>query len=338
MAGEHYILIGNGPAANQAAIILREKAPDARVTMIGRERVPHYKPHLLPHFIAGKISEDELFVNPLNYYKDQGITLRLGQNVVGVDLTERKVILEHKEALPYDGLIIATGGRPRIPEPLERFAEFMLTLKTLEDARTWIDRLAQVDSVLLIGGDLTSLSLTKALLALGKKVSFILCEDSFWPLRFSDELQAEVSKRLAARGVRVLGCPTIRRIERTAATALAVETDQEKLSVGLIGAFYGLVPDVGFLARSGLDMERGLLVNEYLETRFDGVYAAGDCAQVFHPELRDYWVSIGFGNAGHLGRIAALNLVGSRVRADVSPQSIFRLGDINVNVSWWMEF
>lgn len=338
MASEHYVIIGNGPAANQAALTLREKTPEARITMIGRERSGFYKSHLLPEFIAGRISEDQLFVYPTDHYRDKRINLRLGQQVVGIDFSARCIILDHKETVRYDGLIIAVGGKPRIPEYLESFAHLLLTLKTLEDARCWIDQLASVESVLLIGGDLTSLSLTKSLLTLRKDVSFVLCEDAFWPLRFNVDIQNEVSEKLSAKGVKVLGCRRILRIEGVRGDCLQVETDQETLSVGLVGAFYGLVPDIAFLRYSGLDMERGILVNEYLETRFPGVYAAGDCAQVYHPGLRDYWVSIGFRNAAHLGKIAACNLVGSRVPAEVSPESIFRLDDIAVNVSWWMEF
>ncbi len=62
MTHEHCVIIGNGPAANEAALTLREKAPDLRITMIGRETIPHYKTHLLPDFIAGKLVEEDLHV------------------------------------------------------------------------------------------------------------------------------------------------------------------------------------------------------------------------------------------------------------------------------------
>jgi len=82
--------------------------------------------------------------------------------------------LDHKEVIPYSGLIIAVGGRPRIPEPYRAFQGLMMTLKTLEDARVWMETLAQVESALLVGGDFTSMAVCKALLHLGKKVTFML--------------------------------------------------------------------------------------------------------------------------------------------------------------------
>jgi NADPH-dependent 2,4-dienoyl-CoA reductase/sulfur reductase-like enzyme len=117
-----------------------------------------------------------------------------------------------------------------------------------------------------------------------------------------------------------------------------VTIDDKRLEVGMIGAFFGLRPDIHFLSSSGLRMERGVLVDEYLSTGFEGLFAAGDCAQVYHREIRDYWVSIGHDNAAALGRIAALNLLGCRVPTNVSALSIFDVQGVKANTSWWTEF
>jgi NAD(P)H-nitrite reductase large subunit len=338
MSEGHCVIIGNGPAANEAARTLREKAADLRITMIGQEPEGYYKPHLLPEYVVGSIPEGDLYVDPFNHYKEKDIGLRLGQRVVDVDFANRHVVLEHKEVVPFDGLIIAVGGRPKIPEPLEPFASLMLTLKTVADARKWIETLSRAESVLIVGGDLPSLSLTKALRRIGKKVSFILSDQSLWPIRYTDAIREQLSQVLAARGVEVLDSRILKGVERTSDTLLTVRTENTSFEVAAVGAFYGLVPNVEFLKRSGLDIERGILVDEYLRTRFHNVYAVGDCAQVFNPDIRDYWVSIGYGNAVGLGRIAGLNLAGSTVRAEVEPESIFRIDGTIAHVSWWMEF
>ena len=117
-----------------------------------------------------------------------------------------------------------------------------------------------------------------------------------------------------------------------------MQIDGKKLQVGIIGAFFGLVPDIRFLAGSGLRIDRGILVDEYLGTGFEGVYAAGDCAQVYHPGIRDYWVSVGYDNAVALGRTAGLNLTGGRNRAGAAKKSILEVQGVKVNTSWWMDF
>ncbi len=338
MSTERFVIIGNGPAANEAATTLRQRAPQSGITVFGKETTRSYKPHLLPDVVAGRLDAEKIFASPEDYYNERDIQLRLGQKVVQVDFNKYQVILEHREVVSFDGLIIATGGKPRIPEPLEVFEDVMMTLKTTEDARLWIDRLARVDSVLMIGGDLTSLSLTRALINIGKKVFFIIDAESFWPLPFNERLHQEIHARLREKGVDVSSSRKIKRLTQLSDCSIQVETDCADFEVGIVGAFFGLVPDVRFLARSGLDIDRGILVDENLQTRFRNVFAAGDCAQVYNPVIRDYWVSIGYDNARTLGRIAALNMLGGMIAAQASPESIFSLNGVQVNTSWWMEF
>ena len=129
----------------------------------------------------------------------------------------------------------------------------------------------------------------------------------------------------------------LKSVIRHSETDYEVITDQGKTRTGLVGAFFGLVPDVKFLIGSGLQIDRGILVDDRLNTGFDGVYAAGDCAQVFHPGLKNYWVSIGFGNAQNMGRIAALNLLGGVERATAEAADLFSDRGVLANTSWWME-
>jgi NADPH-dependent 2,4-dienoyl-CoA reductase/sulfur reductase-like enzyme len=214
----------------------------------------------------------------------------------------------------------------------------LFTLKTLEHARVWKEEVSKVDSVLMMGGDLTSLAVTKALLSVGKRIHFVVNEEAFWPLRWSQTLFEEISHRLRQKGVEVLADRRLKEITRKGNRDFEVQVGEGKVRVGMIGAFFGLTPDVRFLAGSGLRLDRGILVDEYLNTGFKGVYATGDCAQIYHPELHDYWVSVGHDNAVELGRTAALNLVGHTVKAEAAGKCVFEAQGIKVNTSWWTEF
>ncbi len=338
MAGDHFIVIGNGPAGSQAAFTLREKAPDAEVSIITREREGCCHSHLLPKFLAGTVSKKDLFAISFDDYIKKGIKLRTGQSIVNVDISKREVLLDHKEILPFSGLIIAVGGKPRIPEPLLVFKDLLYPLKSFSETTIWQKKLLNVDSILMLGGDLTSLAVTKALLTLEKKIYFMLNEDAFWPLRFNKTLYKEVSRKLTEKGVEVLTGLKIKSIARISEDVCRVRIDDQEIEAGLIGAFFGLVPDVKFLVRSGLQIDRGILVDEYLSTGIEGIYATGDCAQIYHPELHDYWISIGTKNAKALGRLAAVNLLGGMEKTKVSKESIFDIDGIKVNTSWWSEF
>jgi NADPH-dependent 2,4-dienoyl-CoA reductase/sulfur reductase-like enzyme len=338
MTQERYVIIGAGPAANKAATTLREEDEAALITVINKEPFSYYTPHRLPDYIAGLISEEELFPKELDDFRESRIKLRLGQEAVNVDFEANEIYLAHKEKIHFTGLIIAVGGKPRIPEPLLIFTDLMTPLKTLCDARVWMERLKTAESVTIIGGDLTSLALTRALLTLEKQVNFVLDEGCFWPVGFNERICEEATANLRSKGALVMEGRRIRRITRITDGRVEVETDLEKVKADMVGAFFGLVPNVGFLANTGLHIERGVLVDERLKTRHDRVYAAGDCAQVYHPDLRNYWVSIGYDNAVSLGSIAAMNLLGASERVEVKPTRIFDVDGIKVNTSWWTEF
>ena len=336
MKDQHFVVIGNGPAGNEAALTLRNHAADARITLISKESGGCYRPHLLPNFISGKLTEENLYVFSPSSYKELGIKFRSNQEVIDLNLETREIFLDHREIIKYDGLIISLGGKPRMPENLEVFSDLMLTLKTIEDAKIWQNKLETAENVLMIGGDLTSLSFTRQLLEMKKKIYFALNEEAFWPMRFSKALHDEISERLVQRGVTVLDYSRIKSMNSLPDDGIEVRTDHETVCADIVGAFFGLVPDVGFLARSGLSIDRGILVDEYLNTGFEGVYATGDCAQVYHPEINDYWISIGHDNAVALGKTAALNLIGEHLKAE--SECIFNVNGLCVNSSWWMEF
>ena len=337
MATKRYVIIGNGPAGQEAAFTLRKAAPDARISVIGKEAYRCYQPNLLPQFVTGQCGLSDLYLKPLEAYQLENIRLRLGQEVTRVDLTSKELLLAHNETVKFDGLILAVGGKARIPERYQIFSDLFFTLKTIQDAQRWQSRLEDVNDILLIGGDLTSLGMAKALLKINKKVSMVFTEDAFWPNRDTDEVAGLILEKLSAAGVQCIP-GQLRSIIRYESKHYEVVTDQGSTEVGLVGAFFGLRPDVSFLAGSGLVIERGILVDEYLGAGVEGIYATGDCAQVYSPELKDYWVSIGYKNALNLGRIAALNLAGGHEQVKTDPESIFSDQGVQVNTSWWAEF
>ena len=338
MANEKFVVIGAGPAGLQAALTLRENIPQASITVITRDTSMPYRPSLLPKMIAGQVGEQEIYPCDINFWEEHHITLRRSQEVKAVDLHKNQLITGHRESIGFDGLVIAVGGIPRIPEYLALFRDLMWTLKTVQDAKAWMAHIAQIRSVLIIGGDLTSLAVTRALLDMGKEVIFAVTREALWPLRYDPDVVAELSKRLEMRGASTLYFEKFKGIAVKGDKDYEVRVADQTLRVQMIGAFFGLVPDVSFLTRSGLVIDRGILVDEFLNTGFPTVFAAGDCAQIYHPDIGDYWISIGVDNALALGQIAALNLVGCTVKATVPLPSIFDREDVKVNTSWWVSF
>lgn len=339
MPDKHYVIIGNGAAANSAADVIRDADSKGRISLISDECFPFYYRHLLSNFIVGQNEEDDLMVRPPAYYREKQIRLRLGQTVVKVDFEDQRVYLKHMETVRYSSLLLCVGGKPRIPEVHYSYRHHFYVLKTLADARDLRQRLPEIRQILIVGGDLISVLMSRMLLKEGKEVIFMIDKEAFWPLELSDEQLNEFKAMMARRGARIVADDMVKNIEPDQKGSYKVQTREGKeMHVDLVGAFFGFEPDVEFLRGSGLNIERGILVNEYLQTNFPNVYSAGDCAQVYNPEIKNYWVSFGWPNAERLGAVAAHNILGETMATGQPPESALTLDGVKVNTAWWREF
>ncbi len=338
MMHEHYVIVGNGVTANAAADVLRERDPNARITMISDEFHLFYHRFRLPAFLLGEASESSLCVRPVSYYRERNIRLRLGQEVVRVELDRNLLYLKHMEKVGYTRLLLALGGKPHIPEVHYTYRHRFSTFKTLDDARLLRSRLGSIRSIVIAGGDLVSMRFATSLAKTGRNVMMMLASEAFWPLDLTETIREECIRSLTAKGVDVIDSDRIVGIDSADEQNFEVRTAAGLiLPCQYVGAFFGWRPQVDFLVRSGLDIDRGILVDEHLRTNFDSVFAAGDCAQVYNPGIRNYWVSIGWPNAERLGRVAGENMAGGALEAGQAPQSALEVEGIQACTSWWRE-
>jgi nitrite reductase (NADH) large subunit len=336
-AGEHYVIIGNGVAGNRAAEVLREGDPEARVTIVSDESQPFYYRHRLRDLVTGAVGEDRLGVRPLSWWTDRRIRLRLGQRVQRIDFGARTIYLAHREKLGYTRLVVCAGSKPRVPETLWASRAHLTVMKTIEDARALRDRFGDVRHVLVAGGDMVSVRTAAAFLKAGRKVTFLVDRDAFWPIEPGPGQRAELAEALRSRGAEVIEDDAVVAVEPVGEARDVTLRSGRTVRCDVAGAFFGLVPDIDFLTGSGLDVERGILVDEHLRTSVDGVWAAGDCAQVYNPDLRNWWVSVGWGNAERLGEVAARNVLGDAVRATGPAESVLRCEGVVVATRWWVD-
>lgn len=338
-AERHYVIVGNGAAGNSAAVALREGDASGRITVVSDEFFPFYHRHRLRDFVTGNLPESGLAVHrDEGCYARMGVRLRLGQRVERVDFSSRTLFLDHLETVNYTRLLLAVGGRSRIPEPLWGLKEHFTVMKTVEDARRMRARLETARHVFAVGGDLVGFRLASGLLEMGKSVTFMVDKDSFWPLELAHERRTEFAEKLRGKGAHVIIDDRITGVT-PAKNGYSVRTaGGREVFTDMVGAFFGCSPSIDFLLGSGLDIDRGILADEHLQTSVPGVYAAGDCAQVFNPSIQSYWTSVGLPNAEALGAIAARNMLGGAVAAEKPKYSILSLEGVRVVTPWWREY
>ncbi len=337
-AKDHFIIIGNGPAGNSAAEELRANDKKARITIISTESFSFYYRHRLKDFVSGRIPAEDLVVKHYSEYKEKNIRLRLGQFVEKIDPDKKVLYLKHMEKINYTKLIIATGGSPRILPSLTRFQDYLTMFSTYSDTVGLRPQIEKAKEIVVLGGDLTSFSFVKSLVKACKKVSFLLFNEAFWPISLTDEMVIKIEENLKAHNVETFFNDSVEMITKSK-SRYTIETKQnKKIKSDIIISLMGMIPNIRFILGSSIDTDRGVLVDAYLRTNFKDIYAAGDCAQIYNPTLKNYWVSIGWMNAEEQGKIAALNLLGDSKIIEPPKEEIFEYEGIKVNTSWWKKF
>ena len=332
---DHYVILGNGPAGNHAAAKLREKDGDATVTILSDEAVPFYYKPKLTRYILDEIDVSELLVKQLSDYADQGIRVRLGQPVERIDPGANTVHLAQGETVQYTKLIIATGARQRILSSMAPYASCLQFVSSYDQAVACKEDIRRAESVLIFGGDLVGFKFVRLLTRMNKQVSLLIYPGAFWPFSLDDEMESVIEASLAGLNVDLIKKDGIENIIPAEKGYRVITRSGLEKRVDIVFSFNGLEPNVEFALDSGLDIDRGILVNEYMQTSHPDVYACGSCAQIFNPGIRAHTTSIGWANAVTQGELAALNLLGEHREVQWAGRKYFDLEGVKIKTTWW---
>lgn len=309
-----YVIVGNSYAAVGAVESIRELDSQGEIVIISDEPYHAYGRPLITYWIGGEVSDDQMDYRPAAWYERKRVETRLGQAVTQVDPAGRRVILEDGEQVAYDRLLICTGGQPIIP-PIEGVdAEGVFTMTRFDDARAfkaWANQ-ERVQAGVNIGAGLIGLSVFKALKGVQIKLTLVELLDRVLGLALDHQSSALIERRLAEAGVDV----------RTASAAEAILKDEQgrveavRLKSGAVIpcqtviVAVGVRPNAGLLQGSGIEVNRGVVVDETLRTNVEGVYAAGDVAEAWDVINQKNQVIAILPVAYEQGRVAGWNMAG----------------------------
>jgi apoptosis-inducing factor 3 len=300
------VIVGGGAAGSAAAETLRREGFAGSITMVSADdHAPYDRPNISKDYLAGTAPEEWIPLRPLSVYEEQGISLRLGVRATDLDVAKRVVQLSDGSSVAYDALLLATGATPvRLPPRMDP-SQRVMYLRTLADSRAIIAACEHAGHAVVIGASFIGLEVAAALRTRGLHVDIVAPEHR--PLE------------------RVLGPELGRIIQRIhedhgatfhLGNALASVGDDhvllasgERLRADIVIAGIGVRPDLALAREAGLSVNRGVVVDEFLETSTTGVYAAGDIAQWTdtvsgHSRRIEHWVV-----AERQGAAAAHNIV-----------------------------
>src|SRR6266536_1090500 len=310
MKSGRVVIIGASLAGGSAAAALREGDFDGEITLIGAERqLPYNRPPLSKGYLRGADRFEDQLVNPAAFYAERHVGLRLGVRATAIDSVGKSVVLEGGETVPYDRLLVATGGRNRRLSTPGGDLTGIFQLRTVEDcdrirAAAGPGRRAVVVGLGFIGSEVTA-----SLRQMGVEVTAV--EGHSVPL--ARVLGPEVGVVLAAihreKGVELVLEDSIAAFEGAGRVERVRTKKGRVLPCDFVVAGIGIVPNTELAAAAGAKVDNGVLVDEHCRTSLPDVYAAGDVANHLHPifgRLRvEHW-----NNAFQQGRAAARSMLG----------------------------
>ncbi len=311
-----YLLIGNSAAGIGAIEGIREKDPVGEITVVCKEPHHTYSRPLISYLLAGKVDESRMPYRPVDYYEKNHVEALLGVEATRVDLGARAVDTSDGCSVPFEKLLIATGGRPIIPRDVEGAeAKGVFTFTTWDDVRRIQEFMEENDvtDALVVGGGLIGLKSVEALSALNVRAVVVELADRLMSVTFDQTASNLAQRALERAGVEVRCGTTVTRIERVhGRVAGALLRDGSKIECRMVILAIGVTPNIDLVQGTEIGADRGIVVDDYMQTSVDGVYAAGDVAQavdLLGGEKRPIAI---LPNAYRQGRIAGINMAGGR--------------------------
>jgi NAD(P)H-nitrite reductase large subunit len=268
---------------------------------------------LTTYYIAGKVPREKLYVTDKSFYRDRGVDLMTGKRAVGIDTEAQKVTIDDGSKVEYDNLLIATGASARKPSVPGAHLPLVRTLRTLDDA----ERIAElagrgIKNVVILGAGLVSLQTAEAIYGEGMNLTFLVGSSQILSQNVDSECAEIIMRRLDARKIAINFGTDAEAIEENGSKAVVISRTGEKYDADMVIVGKGVEPNAQIARESGITVNRGVLVDEYMRTSASNVYAAGDVAEGPGLLSGERGIVATWYNACNQGRIAGMNMAGKR--------------------------
>ena len=317
-----HVILGNGPAGVIAAETIRQRAPNDQIVLIGSEDAPPYSRMAIPYLLMGNIDESGTYLRKdPKHFEQLKIELVQGK-ASSIDVASKKIIVEGKP-IPFDKLLIATGSTPIRPPIPGIDLPGVHTCWTLEDAKS-IAKLAKPGSrVLQMGAGFIGCIILEALATQKVDLTVVEMGDRMVPRMMTATAGGLIKSWVQKKGVQVYTDTKVQEITSTGSGLSVKLSNGVAIEVDLVISATGVRPNIDFLSSSGLEIDRGILVNECMQTTEADIYAAGDVTESIDFSTGVRIVNAIQPNAAEQARIAAINMTGGETQT---------LGSLQINV------
>jgi nitrite reductase (NADH) large subunit len=304
---KRYFIIGNGVAGARAAVKIREADQKGEIRIFTEEAYPFYYRVRFPEYVAGEVTIQNLTIHTKEWYQSKEILIHLEEGITEVNAPKKEVTSQKGKTYAYDLLLMATGGNAFVPPIKGTEKKGVFTLRTMKDAIGMKEFSGGVKQAILVGGGLVGLETGGALLRRGIKVAVIEHNPRILPRQMDPDGAKILQGKMESMGFSFfLNSQSEEMIGKETVEGLRLK-DGRTVEGQMVIISAGVKPNIKLAQTMGLETKNGILVNDRLETKIEGLFAAGDVAE-HRGRVYGIWPA-----AQRQGETAGVNMSGGNV-------------------------
>ena len=313
-----YVILGASAAGIGAVEAIREADPVGTLTVITDEACSHYSRPTISDFVSGKADLKKVDCRNEDFWKENNVEAILGKKATAINFDEKIVQLEGGEKIPYEKLLIATGGKPFVPKMEGSDKDGVFTFTTLKDAQILATKISSINakSAVVIGAGLIGISVTEALVKRGLKVTMVELQDKILSLLLDPKGSDIVEMVVRKAGVNIITGQSVQKIigkpDNDSAVGGVILTKGDQVPCDIVVVAIGVVPRVELVAGTAVKTNRGIVVDSMMQTSVPDVYASGDVAEAYDFVLNQNRLLPLWPLAVLEGQVAGCNMAGKK--------------------------
>lgn len=305
----HYLIIGNGAAGLSAAEAIRKRDEQGRITILTNEPYRFYSRPGIAYYLLDQLSDTQLIARSADFYQQHRFELRHA-HAAHLDTHRQMAQLASGERLKYDVALLATGASA-VPPPFPGGdLEGIVTLDSLDDAKKVAKLGRRAKASVVVGGGITAMELAEGLHYQGRKTHFLQRRGRVWPRLFDEHESAIIESQIRHEGIQLHFHEEVEEVLGKRGKVAGVRLKSGKvLKCQVVGVAIGVRPNLALVKDELLEQERGVLVNQFMQSSVGSLFAAGDVAQVYDRWTEQYHLDVLWPSAINEGRAAGYNMV-----------------------------
>lgn len=311
---KNIIILGAGQSAAYAAKQIREVDKDSQITIIGEEKnLPYERPPLSKDYILGKLKLEQFLFFSNEFYQQNNINIITQEKIVKVDFNKKTLTSSKNNDFNYDQLLIATGSKNRqfdIENLDKKIQNEIIYLRNIEESEEIKKRINIANEILVIGGGFIGLEIASSASQLGKKVTIVEMGNQLMGRVIPKEIANMIQSVHEENGNTIYLQTQIKKITKKNNSFQILLNSNTTLSADLIIVGIGSSPNTSLFVESSLEIDNGIITDEFSRTSIPDVFAAGDVSNFFHPMYGTHMRLESFKHAQNQGINAGKNILG----------------------------